>query len=271
MERPAPYLFPLGVRLGEHNLVLHASSRTHSLNSYAGPLSIKTVLRGRVTWVIDSRELVVDPSSFLVLAAGERYSMNIDELKPVETCCAFFANGFLERIAADLTSPLEMELNAPDRIAPPLAYLSALHGDREHALTGRVCALAKRCEKALNPSCAEEDFLASPFRCLSTMSRFVHRQHVCPEFARPHGRNSSADWPRIRSLSLFRSHIARGCSARCLPFTFPLPPWFHTGFPRDTPQLPDRTPLGTSSRHNCKWLVGTRGLCSRRILKPVSV
>ena len=154
-----PYLFPVGARLGEHNLVLHATARRHSVSNYAGPLSIKTVLRGRVSWIVGGRELVVDPSSFLVLAAGEPYSMNIDEPEPVETCCAFFAPGFLEQVALDLTTSVDAALDAPDRIAPPVPYLSALHGDGELTLSGRLWTLAKRCEEALAPSGTEEEFL----------------------------------------------------------------------------------------------------------------
>jgi hypothetical protein len=59
-------------------LVLHASARRHSVQSYAGPLSIKTVLRGRVSWVVGGRELVVCPRSFLVLFSerpGKGYSL----------------------------------------------------------------------------------------------------------------------------------------------------------------------------------------------------
>jgi hypothetical protein len=67
------------------------------VENYAGPLSIKTVLTGRVAWIIAGRELVVDQSSFLIVSAGENYSMNIASAKPVETCCVFFAPEFVER------------------------------------------------------------------------------------------------------------------------------------------------------------------------------
>jgi AraC-like DNA-binding protein len=40
-----------------------------------------------------------------------------------------------------------------------LHYLSTLHSDRERTLTKRVRLLAARCEDAINPSSAEEDFL----------------------------------------------------------------------------------------------------------------
>ena len=155
----APYLFPAGSRLGADNVVLRARARRHQVENYAGPLSIKTVLAGQVAWIIGGRELVVDRSSFLIVSAGEKYSMNIASTKPVETCCVFFAPGFVERVALDVTSPLEQALDLPERLAPALAYLSALHGDRKRALIDRVQSLAPRCAHALAPSDFEEDFL----------------------------------------------------------------------------------------------------------------
>ena len=154
-----PYLFPSGARLNSDNVVLSARARRHRVDGYSGPLSIKTVLSGEVAWIVGGRELVVDPSSFLILCAGEKYSMNIEAAKPVETCCVFFAPGFVENIALDLTSPLEPALDRPDRGAPALPYLTALHDDQERALLDRVQSLAPRCRMALAPSGFEEDFL----------------------------------------------------------------------------------------------------------------
>ena len=88
------------------------------MESYSGPLSIKTVLAGQVAWIIRGRELVVDRSSFLIVSEGETYSMNIAEAKPVETCCVFFAPGFVESVALDSTSPVERGLDLPDRPRP---------------------------------------------------------------------------------------------------------------------------------------------------------
>jgi len=206
MQRLTPYLFPAGARLGEHSLVLHATARRHSVHEYAGPLSIKTVLRGRVSWVVGGRQLVVDPASFLVLAAGERYSMNIDAPKPVETCCAFFAPGFLEQIALDLTSGAEAALDAPDRIAPSLAYLSALHGDRERALTNRIATLAERCEKNLNPSGTEEGFLE-----LGTALLAYYRQ-IRAQAARVPALRVSTRQELFRRLLTGRDYIHAHCS-----------------------------------------------------------
>lgn len=226
MEHAAPYLFPAGARLGEHNLVLHASARRHSVRSYAGPLSIKTVLRGRVSWIIGGRELVVCPKSFLVLAAGERYSMEIEESSPVETCCAFFAPGFVEQVALDLTSSTEAALEAPDRFAPALAYLTAVHSNRERMLAHRLMTLAARCEKHLNPSGTEEDFLVLgitlldfyqqisaqvdrvPSLRLSTRQELFRRLLIGRDFIHSHCLEpvSLANIARAANLSLFHFH-----------------------------------------------------------------
>jgi len=71
MNRRPPYLFPDGAQIGDANVVLHARAKQHRVSNYAGPLSIKTVLSGRVAWIVGGRELVVDRSSFLVLSDGE--------------------------------------------------------------------------------------------------------------------------------------------------------------------------------------------------------
>lgn len=232
-----PYLFPVGARLGEQNLVLHATARRHSVHNYAGPLSIKTVRRGRVSWMVGGRELVVDPSSFLVLAPGERYSMNIDAPEQVETCCAFFAPGFVEQIALDLTSPAEAALDAPDRIAPPLAYLSALHGDRERALTNRVATVAERCEKSLNPSGTEEGFLVLGAELLE------YYQEIRAQAARIPALHSATRQELFRRLLIGRDYIHSHCSesislakvarAACLSLFH-----FHRGFTRAFQQTP---------------------------------
>ena len=78
-----------------------------------GSLSIKTVLSGAVTWTVARRDLVVDPNSFLVLGEGEKYSMDLDEPRAVETACAFFRGGFVEEVALDGTTGVEEALDHP--------------------------------------------------------------------------------------------------------------------------------------------------------------
>jgi AraC family transcriptional regulator len=155
----APYLFPEGARFGDDNVILHAKAQRHKVTDFPGPLSIKTVLSGAVTWTVGGRELVVDPNSFLVLGEGERYSMDLHEPRPMETACAFFRRGFVEEMARDATTRVEASLDDPTRPAPSLPYLSRLHPDPERAILGRLQTMARRCSAQLQPSAFEEDFL----------------------------------------------------------------------------------------------------------------
>lgn len=234
---PAPHLFPAGARLGEHNLILHARARRHAVESYSGPSSVKTVLHGRVSWIVRGRQLVVDPSSFLVLAEGEQYSMNIDEPMPVETCCPFFAPGFLEQIALDLTSPTKTALDAPDRVAPSLPYLSALHTHRERVLIGQIRSLVENCETMLNPSGTEEHFI------MLAISLLEYYRQIREQSARVPAMRSATRQELFRRLLTAREYIHAHSSdslslntiarAACLS-----PYYFHRGFTQAFRQTP---------------------------------
>ena len=153
------YLFPSGAKFGADNIVLHAKAKRHRTTEFAGPLSIKTVIRGEVAWKVGRRELLVDQTSFLVLGPGEKYSLDIDSTRPIETACAFFRDGFVESIVLDATTPVEASLSDPARNAPALPYLFRLHSDSRQRIIGRTQTLARRCSAELQPSSYEEDFL----------------------------------------------------------------------------------------------------------------
>lgn len=170
-----PYLFPEGARFGADNVLLHASARRHRVEEFAGPLSIKTVLRGSVSWLVDRQELVVEPASFLVLGAGQKYSMNIDSERRVETACAFFRDGFVEEAAQDATGRVEDSLEDPQRRAPALPFLSRLHCDAERAMTGAVETMAERSAATLFPSGFEEEFLLLSNRLLLLYEQIRNR------------------------------------------------------------------------------------------------
>ena len=156
---PTPYLFPLNARFGVDNLVLHARGRRHIVNSFHGPLSIKTVINGSVAWRVQNRDLTVDPASFLVLNDGEPYSMDINAPRPVETACLFFQRAYVETIAADATTPYATALDNPAPKPADLASIFRLHADPTGTIIHRVQTLARRCTTELQPSSFEEDFL----------------------------------------------------------------------------------------------------------------
>jgi len=119
---------------GEH-FVLRARGRRHHVSDFAGPLSIKTVLDGRVGWKTGGREVLVDECSFLVLNDGEPYSMEIDVRVPVRTCCVFFRHGFVEQVFRSMVSS---ELDVGDGSIP---FLSRLHL-RDERVMPRMLAIA---------------------------------------------------------------------------------------------------------------------------------
>lgn len=237
MRRAVPYLFPEGAQLGTDNVVLHASAERHKVQAFRGPLSIKTVLRGRVAWIVRGRELVVDRSSFLILGAGEPYSMDIHAVKPVETCCVFFAPGFVERAALDLTSPLERALDAPERRPPSLPYLSALHTDSGRALVKKVHTLAPRCKHALAPSGFEEDFLLLAIEVLGFYGQ------ICDEAARVPAAKASTREELFRRIlegrEFLHSHARGPVSLGAVAHAARLSPFhFHRGFTSAFQQTP---------------------------------
>jgi AraC-like DNA-binding protein len=118
------------------NAVLRARSRTHFVREFAGPLSIKSMTEGTVAWKCAGRDRLVDRDSFLVLDAGEPYSMAIDSRTPVATLCVFFRDGFVESVQASMVrSALEDE-------SAPLPFLGGLHC-RDERILPRMHAIAE--------------------------------------------------------------------------------------------------------------------------------
>jgi len=188
--------------------LLHATGRRHVVNDFAGPLSIKTVLHGEVHWIVDGRRLLVDSNTFLVLGDGQRYSMNINSTRPVETCCVFFRGGFVEEIAQDATTPLDASLDSPWRDAPDLPFLSRLHSDSNRALIPKVWSLAERCGEELQPSSFEEDFLT-----LSQNVLMLYRE-VKAQFMRVPAAKTSTRQELFRRLQIAREYLHESVDRR---------------------------------------------------------
>jgi AraC-like DNA-binding protein len=132
--------------LGRSNAVLRARSHVHYVKEFPGPLSIKSVTQGTVSWSVCGRCLTVDPDSFLVLNQGEPYSMNIESRTSVSTLCVFFEPGFAESVHAAMGSrDLEPAASRPD--------FGTLHR-RDELILPRLQTIAARGEVA------EEDYLA---------------------------------------------------------------------------------------------------------------
>jgi AraC-like DNA-binding protein len=85
---------PPGVLGRTHAVIAGRGSRYES--RFAGPLSLKSVVRGSAAWETAAGPFIVEPGSTLIINEGEEYTLSIDSLQPVETFCVFFARGFVE-------------------------------------------------------------------------------------------------------------------------------------------------------------------------------
>ena len=64
--RTHQYLFPEGSQFGCRQSGATRIEPAACLKEFPGPLSIKSVIRGEGTWIVNGRELVVDSTSFAV-------------------------------------------------------------------------------------------------------------------------------------------------------------------------------------------------------------
>lgn len=106
---------PAPAVLGSVNAILTGVARRYEVSSFAGPLSLKSVVRGSAAWETAAGRFEIHPGEVLILNHGEEYSMEIDALQPVETFCVFFARGWAEDARRAATTASEALLDAaPD-------------------------------------------------------------------------------------------------------------------------------------------------------------
>ncbi len=151
--------------LGTTNAVLVARSRIHSVQEFPGPLSIKTVVEGRVGWKTGKREVLVDESSMLVLNDGEPYSMQIDSPEPVTTCCVFFASGFVQSIGEDVCRRVNERLDNGQGGGRRLSFLSCLQPCNQ-PIASLMSVIRGRALGQSPPIALDECFLELAFQLL---------------------------------------------------------------------------------------------------------
>lgn len=122
-----PLLNPPPALLGTANAVLSGRGVRRYEHRFAGPLSVKAVIRGMATWETRAGRFEVIPGAALLLGDGEEYEITVDALQPVETFCLFFQRGFVEdawRAAGTGSAAL---LDRED--TRPVAFAEKLHFD----------------------------------------------------------------------------------------------------------------------------------------------
>jgi hypothetical protein len=137
---------PRTLSLQSPNAILAGRARRYEVDAFAGPLSLKAVVRGSAVWQTSEGRHRVSTSNVLVLNHGQRYSMLIDSPTEVETFCLFFARDFLPSAARALTAGDAALLDDPDATGSAIGFaetvqpgtavlplLRALHRSSRHA------------------------------------------------------------------------------------------------------------------------------------------
>ena len=163
----------LSAPLWTANSILRARARQHAVKDFAGPLSIKSVQRGIVDWKTGQQTLRVYENSFLVLNSNEPYTLEIDSREPVETCCVFFQNGWIESLFGSLTHADDVE-GANTR---SLTFISRLH-TRDERVLPRMEMLSKQTEA--DPLWLDEQFLGMAQHLLLLFRDAQRQIRRCP-------------------------------------------------------------------------------------------
>jgi AraC family transcriptional regulator len=95
------------------NVLLSARARAHTVKSFPGPLSVKSVVSGEAVWRVGGQNYPVDRTSCLIVAHGEPYDMTIRSDVPVETFVVFFADAMATDVTTVRMRPLARLLDDP--------------------------------------------------------------------------------------------------------------------------------------------------------------
>lgn len=119
---PAVLLNPDASALGVEQAVLRGAGYQYEVRDFPGPLSIKSVARGRARWKAEDGDFWVGEDALLVLNDRQPYTITVDSRQKVETCCVFFQQGFVESVHRALVTAPEALLDQPFRPAPPVHF-----------------------------------------------------------------------------------------------------------------------------------------------------
>ena len=96
---------------------------THSNHQWApetqGTLSIKCVLDGTETYLVEGRRMTVTPGNYLILNHGQRYGSEVDGRAGATSFCLFFRPHLVEQVLGGLISADDTLLADPEAGAEP--------------------------------------------------------------------------------------------------------------------------------------------------------
>jgi AraC family transcriptional regulator len=109
---------PAAAQLGSTNAILWGrGNKSYHVREFAGPLSIKSMVRGRGCWSTPDQNFdLTVRSGYILLNDQQPYSITIDSPRPVETFCLFFQRGFVEDAWQSATRRPELLLDRSGQI-----------------------------------------------------------------------------------------------------------------------------------------------------------
>jgi AraC-like DNA-binding protein len=185
------------------SFILHERSRDYYWEG-AGPLSIKSFYNGRALYRTGGGHAAVDDQNYLLLNAGQPYSITIEAEQPVESLCVFFAPGFAERVQRDLASPPESLLDDPAAPAAPLAFYDRTYPHDETLSPALRALRAALPQRGAEPGWRDEQYHRLMQRLLA-----VHRAGQAEAHALPAARAAT------REELYRRLHRARDYAHAC--------------------------------------------------------
>lgn len=137
--RSKPAVYVPSQELGTRNAILWGKARNYQVENFAGPLSIKCVIRGSAVWEAAGARWVLGPGSYLILNHGRTYSISVDAAQPVETFCLFFQRGFVEDVVRASTTNDDRLLDGPEMPASTTSFFERVQPpDSVTALLRRI-------------------------------------------------------------------------------------------------------------------------------------
>jgi AraC family transcriptional regulator len=128
-------------QLFKANVILSARARRYRVSSFAGPLSIKTVVRGAAVWRVGGVRYTVDRTACLVVDHREPYELFIEADDPVETFVVFFAEELAADVATVRLRTLERLLDEPSPSDADVLTIARRLWAQGTPLPGAVAAL----------------------------------------------------------------------------------------------------------------------------------
>ena len=142
--------------------LLNGIARRYRVEDYQTTLSIKSVIRGAALYVTPQGRHLVTDETFLVLNAGQEYSLDFQGPGLTETVCPFFQPGFLENAAYCTSTAVSKQLDEIEPANQPGDFYEQLYPK-----TGRVGSILKRVGRGLKAGAASSAWLEDQFHELA--------------------------------------------------------------------------------------------------------